>query len=249
METENGNDMVDEEDEVIRELDVYLKEDLELYLAQFPLKPVYSNPLNVNSVRYKPNHHKIELNIPYPPSIQQSLAKEQSLAGNHSSQTEHSQKMLSTEIKQENPLMVGFIQNNNFYLSPVNHVLKFHPQMNTSLSMLKNNIEIMMDSDDIAADPDLAGMELMDDGGESSSLNKTAGGLGGENVKQIQLKRKESERAQNARLQSYSHIKQQEELEQWISLKPFPIGNCTLGVLPFSLTHSRFCLIFLFSPL
>jgi hypothetical protein len=241
METEenDANDGV-EEDEVVRELDVHLNEDLELYLAQFPLKPVYSNPINVSSVRYKPNHHKVELNVPYPPSIQQSLAKEQSMLSVNNSSQGVEQKMSSTEIKQENPLMIGFIQNNNFYLSPVNHVLKFHPQMNTSLSMLKNNMEILMDSDDIAADPDLAGIDMMDDDGENSS--KVAAGFGGENVKQIQLKRKESERAQNARLQSYSHIKQQEELEQWIALKPFPIGKCSLLAIlsPLSFLFSLF---------
>jgi hypothetical protein len=39
------------------------------------------------------------------------------------------------------------------------------------------------------------------------------------------LKRKESERAQSARVQSFTHLKKQESLEPWINLKVNEIGN------------------------
>lgn len=222
------------EDEVIRELDVFLNNDLLLYLAQFPLKPIYSelSTTNIQGVRYKPNHHKLELSFPYPPAIQAALTKEysqqgissNSLLGNENFQ----QKMTSNEIitQQENPLMVGFINNNQFFLSSIDHILQFHPIMNQKHSLVQT--ESFYEGTDEDFEMALREYEEGGEGGGSGggqSSSSNAGGSGGDNVKQIQLKRKESERAQSARLQSYTYLKQQEELEPWVHLKPFPIGR------------------------
>jgi hypothetical protein len=49
------------EDEVLRELDVYLTDFDELYLLQFPLKPFYTDPPIFNEGKFKPVHKILEL--------------------------------------------------------------------------------------------------------------------------------------------------------------------------------------------
>jgi hypothetical protein len=222
MIAEEGTLFTGDEDEVVRELDVFVNNDLKLYLGQFPLKPVYSDPLNVQSVRYKPNHHKLELNVPYPQSVQNALAKEH---GSHSL-ADSQQKFESTDLPQQNPLMVGFIQNNNFIISSVDNVLQFHPVMNKAHSILK--VETILETE---ADFDTAVRNELDYDDETTANLPSSSNP--DNVKQIQLKRKESERAQSARLQSYSYLKQQEDMEQWVGLKPFPVGMNFLSLLLF----------------
>lgn len=211
-----------EEDQVIRELDVFVNNDLQLYLGQFPLKPAYADPIAAKTVRFKPKHHKLELSVPYPQSVQNTLAKEQannSIFENSSKgASDFQQKLISSEVPQQNPLMVGFIQNNNFYMCGIDNVLQFRPVMNKAHSLLK--VEVLESDSDFesAVRNELDYDEDSTPNGSSSNTNNP------ENVKQIQLKRKESERAQSARLQSYSYLKQEEEMEPWVGLKPFPIG-------------------------
>jgi hypothetical protein len=57
-------------DEIIREMDVYVTDAaIDLYLLQFPLKPVYADAPNVSIARFKPNHKKVELEVPYPEAM------------------------------------------------------------------------------------------------------------------------------------------------------------------------------------
>ena len=179
----------EEEDEVIRELDVYVTNDqLRLYLAQFPLKPVYADPLTVKSAKYKPNHHIVELTVPYSTHAQASF--DQSL--DH----DKTQKYLSNEIVQNNCLATAFISQDTLYLSPVEKVLQFRPSLKQSNGMTKlEAMEMTQDMDALEEE-------------ENQANNKPEN-----NLQQVQLKRKESERAQSARLQSYSYLKQQQENE------------------------------------
>lgn len=202
-----------EEDEVIRELDVFVNNDMLLYLAQFPLKPVYSEPIDVQTAKFKPNHHKIEISAPYPPSIRKAI-----LATEKASTASEvlTQKFVSSEIEQSNTLMTGFIQNNQLFLSSIDHVLQFHPLMNQEHANIK--VELL----EADTEYDKIGEE---ESGAMGGGNSSSNAGGGENAKSIQLKRKESEKAQNARLQSYSYLKQQEDAEPWINLKPYAIGK------------------------
>jgi len=193
--------MMDLEDEVIRELDVYVVDELELFLTQFPLKPVYADLPHVSAARFKPKQHKLELTIPYPTSVQQNF--------DSFCQKETHQKLISTEVLQSNCLGAAFINNDRMFISPIKEVLQLRPVMKQSHQSTK-----IEDMDDYSDEENEA-----DDGGNNKEK---------EDVHQIQLKRKESERAQSARLQSYSYIKQQEDLEPWHLMKVHPIGMLRL---------------------
>jgi hypothetical protein len=195
----------DEDDEVIREIDVYVtNEGFPLYLAQFPLKPVYADPLNVKSAKYKQHHHHIELHVPYSNQITSSFESS-------NMQSDNFQKYVSHVVSSQNTLASGFIAEDTLYLSPISQTLQFRPSLKQSNGMTK--LEAM----EITQDIDAYEEEEAAAAGTSSA--------NAENVQQVQLKRKESERAQSARLQSYSYLKQQLEAEPWRGMKVFPIGK------------------------
>lgn len=194
--TKKLDDMMEDVDEVIREIDVYVVDELELFLTQFPLKPVYAEVPHVSSAKYKPKHHKLELSVPYPHNIQQNF--------DTFCEKETHQKLVSSEILQSNCLGAAFINNDRMYIAPVQQVLQMRPVMKQSHQSMK-----IEDMDDYSDD------EI--EGEENVNTKEN-------DVQQIQLKRKESERAQSARLQSYSYIKQQEDLEPWHLMKVYPIG-------------------------
>jgi RPC5 protein len=53
-------------DELIREIDVYLGSNRDLFLLQFPLKPLYSEAPAADRAKYKTQHKRLELSVPYP---------------------------------------------------------------------------------------------------------------------------------------------------------------------------------------
>jgi hypothetical protein len=196
-----------EEDEVIREIDVYVtNENFPLYLAQFPLKPVYADPINAKSAKFKKNHHHVELQVPYSSQITSSFDSSNMQADNF-------QKYVSHVVTTQNALATGFISEDTLYLSPISQTLQFTPSLKQSNGMTK--LEAMEFTQDIEAYEEE----------EAAAAGTSSANASGETVQQVQLKRKESERAQSARLQSYSYLKQQLEAEPWRGMKVFPIGK------------------------
>eukprot|EP01039_Chlorochromonas_danica_P001829 gene1829-1999_t len=197
--TSSSNDY---EDQVIRELDVVICDQPGLFLAQFPLKPVYTEPLAVQSARYKPDNRILELTAPiYKPT------------GNSDNYSDlESQKLISSEVMTANKLAMGFISANTLYLNPIDGVFQMRPSLKQFCDSKTDHIEYSMDMEDED--------EEMERESSAAQVNTSTSSM-----QQIQLKRKESERAQSARLQSYSHLKQKEEAESWRNLKVFPIGS------------------------
>jgi hypothetical protein len=180
----------DEEDEVLRELDVYISDNLDLFLAQFPLKPVYADPIAINSAKCKPFHNKFELEVPYSKAVISTFdANKNSVS---------SQLLTSSVVAQRTSLGAGVIKDNIMYITPISSVVQFRPSFKNIQSR-----EIIEDEEEI-----------------HSEVVK-----GSEELKQVQLKRKETERAQSTRVQSYSHIQSQEELEPWQKLAVYDIGS------------------------
>lgn len=186
---------MEQDDEVLRELDIFVTDELQLYLAQYPLKPVYSEPLNVSSAKMKPNCNKIELSVPFPASMQKSFDV---------SPSERFQRFQSSEIKPSNPLGAAFIFEDKFIISPISSVQQFRPSMKNALGGASKAETIEM-----APDVELDNLEI-----DQSDT-----------IQQIQLKRKESERAKATRLQSFSYLKAQEEREPWQNMKIYSIGS------------------------
>lgn len=179
-------------EEVIREIDVYITEDLNLYLTQFPLKPVYSDPIEVDAALFKPNHKKLELTVPYSPAVLQSFE-------NH--RGPKSQKYSSSTVAQNVCLGAGVIANNALHITPITNVLQMRPSFK-NLQSRGETVEDMIDVEDEA-------------GNESD----------GDGLEHVQLKRKESEKTQSSRAQSYSYLQSQEDAESWYALQVHDIGK------------------------
>lgn len=195
---EHENDTPARTDEVIREIDVYLTDDLQLYLAQFPMRPVYQEPPQIKSARLKPKCNKMELCVPYPSGMQRSVDLPPA---------ERMQKFVSSEVRLNQNLAAGFIFENSMIIAPIQSVLQFRPGLipagGGGATMPRTEVVEMGPQD-------------------NDTLLETEEN---DTIQQIQLKRKETERTQAARLKSYAYLKQQAELEPWQDLNVYPIGE------------------------
>ncbi len=184
-----------DEDEVVREIDVYITENLDLYLTQFPLKPVYADQVDIKTAIFKPNHKKLELTIPYSSEALRAFE-------NHGSGAKY-QKYVSSAVAQNICLGAAVISNNAMHITPIKSVLQLRPSFK-NLQTKGETTEEMFDEEK-EGNPEADG---------------TADGL-----QHVQLKRKESDRAQSQRTQSYTFLQSQEESEAWYSLKVNAIGQ------------------------
>lgn len=191
------------DDEVVREVDVYVTSELELYLLQFPLKPVYADSIDVTSAKFKPEHKKLELEVPV------------TLPSNHHPDVNirnlpTTQNYTSSVVTQDCCLGAGIVKDGSFFITPIKNVLQLRPSFKNLQSFRGEVVE-----------------ELKDDETDGPDA-------GSDNIQHVQLKRKESERAQSAREQSFAYIQAQEDAESWRLLKVHEIG-----------THYIHCSLFL----
>jgi DNA-directed RNA polymerase III subunit RPC5 len=190
---------MDPNDEVIRELDVYVTEnDINLLLLQFPLRPARIDPPTLSTVNYKPQHKRMEMSIQYPSDIAVDREKYSS------SDITDGQKLLSSTVKQSAFLAVGVIRDNNLHLTAVDDILQMRPSFH-DMKFANEILEKVDDDDaDIKTEADIKPMQ------------------------QVSLKRKESEKAQLNRKQSYGYIHTVEENEAWLRLQHYDIGKILL---------------------
>lgn len=179
-------------DEVIREIDVQICSELELFLLQFSLKPVYDDPSDIKFARFKPSNKKLELDSSYPAD-----------AFDSSTDIPFLQTFNSSIIAQGTCLGAGVIKDNVMYLTPVKNVFQMRPSFKNLQP--KGETYEALDDDQV---PEAGDIEADGDG-----------------LQQVQLKRKESERAMSARVQSYTYIQKQEANEAWKNLKVHGIGK------------------------
>lgn len=121
---ESGPDY--ENDEVIRELDVYVNDKLELYLLQFPLKPCYIHPPpEFKSAKYKPENRKLELDggASMPCMVSSTLPN-------------------TTQIG--NNLGIGVIRDNALHITPLQDILQLRP----SFEAFQKNFDFIVDDED-----------------------------------------------------------------------------------------------------
>jgi hypothetical protein len=181
-------DVDDNEDEIVRELDVYLNRDnVDFFILQFPLKPCYEECPFIAAAKFRSKHKKLELTVPYPQGI---------LTSDERGDFGPYQTFLSTSVHQRSNLCVGVVKDGALHLSAVREVLQCRP----SFKGLQPKIEYI--DDDSSFDSNLE---------EEDSKP----------LQQVALKRKESERAQASRLQSYSYMQAQEDLEEWKELQVY----------------------------
>ena len=184
------------DDEVIREVDVFVTDNLPLFLLQFPLKPVYADSIEITSGKFKPVHKKLELEVPL--VLPENYPRE-----SMNSTIPKSQKYQSSMVAQDACLGAAIIKDNAMYITPIQSVLQLRPSFK-NMSSFKGEM-----------------IEQMEDDSPETEVNETEGGA----LQQVTLKRKESEKAQSTRVQSFAYLQAKEELEPWKELTINPIGK------------------------
>mmetsp|Transcript_18630 Transcript_18630/g.18723 ORF Transcript_18630/g.18723 Transcript_18630/m.18723 type:complete len:222 (+) Transcript_18630:92-757(+) len=177
------------DDDVVREMDVYVADSLELYLLQFPLKPVYADLPNVTSGKIRPKHSRLELSVPYDKQLYSSEPKP----------INKNQKFISSKVSMHSSLGIGVIRDGDIHITPMADLLQMRPSFKDLVTQ-GEIVEQMDDSDD------------NDDEGLKEKKS----------VQQVQMKRKDNDKNQSVRSQTFANIQLEEESEPWHGLKIFP---------------------------
>mmetsp|Transcript_333 Transcript_333/g.617 ORF Transcript_333/g.617 Transcript_333/m.617 type:complete len:207 (+) Transcript_333:47-667(+) len=180
------------DDEVVREIDVYMSDMTQLHLLQFPLRPVYAAPPNAKSARFKPKHRKLELNVPYNPAI---FAADMPPTGT-------SQTLCSSRLDHNTFLAAGVMRDGAIHITPVQEVLQLRPSFD-GLAYPTEIIEAMSDEEN----------------GEAGHADSK------QPLQQVHMRRKENERSEASRLNSYTYAKTKEENEPWVDLSVHTIDS------------------------
>jgi DNA-directed RNA polymerase-3 subunit RPC5 len=192
----NDHNVYPEEDEIVREIDVFLSPELasQLYVLQYPLEHGTAYVLPTEA-RFKLQHNILELSEPFPQSAE--------LQGEFC----HLERRVfeSQTIPVTTHLCVGKLKETEngtaMHLVPLNHVAQMRP----SFRHLKEQHldEPLYDSEDEALPSD-----------DKAKQNKP-----------VAFQRKETERAANARRSSYAFMKASEESEPWVDLEVCAEGS------------------------
>ena len=193
-------DGVDDDDPVVRELDVYVCNEFagshtQLCLFQLPLRPPwrpydYSKDLSrVKHIKMKPVAKRVEIEVPLP-----------SKTHNYNNEIEdfkkiHSFKLRSTLVEAKTTWSVGTIMDGKLLLAPVDFALQLRP------SLAHLNVGNMQPK--------------KKEGEESEEEEEDEPKM---RAVEVQVQKRETERQQQARLNSYAYIAQKEEEEPWSSL-------------------------------
>lgn len=129
--------------------------------------------------------------------------------------------LCSTKIEQQSCMGVGVVRNGEFHISPIATTIQMRP----SFENLQTR-EIVQD----------ASSEEEDDGEEEAVP-----------LQQVHLRRKESDRAESSRVQSFSFLQSQEEAEMWVPLRVYDPGSCHVSRCSSACLALTFYYIFRFS--
>lgn len=222
-----------EEEEVLRELDLYLllenknqeidentskKDSNYLYLTQYTTKPAYSEHPPLSSIKFKTKVEKLDVSFPYPALMEQEITGSYNSKQNVSN---FNQTMEGKNVSSKLPLAMGFISAEKLVLVSVDGVIQMRPSYNY---FSKTRIETVEDlNDDDFIDDDYLEGET-----KGKKKNGSSSATGDEPVA-IQLRRKENNGASTAssssRSQTYSQILQKELMDPWIKLKCYGPGS------------------------
>lgn len=204
------------EDTIVREIDVYLcptiDPDTQLYLLQYPLRPHW-RPYGLelcDSVRVKPKQSKLEFDLVLDTdeehydhdAAEHLLIKKQTLS--------------SSRTAQMTNYAVGLLCGNKLHLNPLHAIVQLRPSLkylddaDAKKKQAKQNVD---DMDEEMVDADEEGEE---DGPEVKSQLVAL---------KVEVKKQETERQEQMRLQSHAYLKQLDEAEAWVQLEPHGVGS------------------------
>ncbi|KAI3957684.1 hypothetical protein MKW92_013827 [Papaver armeniacum] len=151
------NPKEDEEDEVVREIDVFfnpspIDADTQLYVLQYPLRPSwrpYDMDQKCQKVRFKPKEVQVEIDL--------SL----DLGENYDDNVDDhlritKQTLVSKKVPLTKGCAVGVLVGNQLHLNPVNTVVQLRPSMEHVIPggmKNKNSVEVMVKSEKTTGGP------------------------------------------------------------------------------------------------
>eukprot|EP00877_Chromochloris_zofingiensis_P004012 jgi/Chrzof1/13611/Cz08g04040.t1 len=213
-------------DKVVRELDVYVCQDIsalktQLCLLQQPLRPNW-RPYDMHKAskaRFKPQAKRFELDIPlekdsrnYTPDTEQY--KQIDRLTLRSSQTDAAKASYA----------VGLIKDDQLLLLPLDYTLQLRPHTSfLNVDKTKKGVD-GEESEDEAA-------EREEGAAGPSEPQLTA--------VEVQVKRRETERQQAARLKSFGYLQQEEESEKWVDLSMHTAESSAGAAVWSKLTHAH----------
>ncbi|KAL6745748.1 Sin-like protein conserved region-domain-containing protein [Haematococcus lacustris] len=201
----------EEEDAVVRELDVYVCNDgvgAQLCMLAHPLRPPW-RPYDyerVDVVKMKPNARRMEVEVPLDTRSPNYHAEDDRLADGTPVANNYKRidklTLKSSCIESKTSLAIGTIQDGKLLLSPLDMILQLRPVL--------NNLAVGKKGRDASA---AAAGE--DDEEEAAAAEQKPS----MKAVELQVQKRETERQQQQRLNSYAHISKQEEDEAWKTLK------------------------------
>lgn len=217
---------------VLRELDVFISDELDLYLLQFPLRPQKAGVPRIKKARFKPKHNVLELGVDH-----EVRDRGDSI------------KMTSTVVANNRSLGIGVLKDGALHITPLQNVIQMRPSvkemqasyvpptglegvMGGGLEHLKPNPVHVKEEEPKTrlARQSSSNYDEDDDGSEYGPDDENDEGGDNEHegneVKDEPLGtrspvvplRKENERQQNTRLMSYAHHSESKDGESFNEL-------------------------------
>jgi hypothetical protein len=217
----------DDDDEVVRELDLFLTDtnanvDSEhadvvsnLYLLQFPLKPAFTESLSFASAQFRPRHQRLNLKIAHDEAI---YAADEDI----SREAKHLD-MTSSIVRHKTNLGLAIFDENKVHLVPLAGTLQMRPNFSDVVVRKCSNA---YDDDEDEEDQNDQKQD------EYETLDSRP-----QEMLPIGLKKRESDRAQASRMQSYSHRLEVEEAENFVHLQVHKKGSVAERTISDALLH------------
>ena len=137
---EEDADIPYEEDEIVKEIDVFVSDKLDLYLLQLPLKPSYMNEPTIQTARYKPECNKLEIEggIGIP-------------------------NLQSSNVPKTSNLAFGVMKSNGLHITPIHEILQLRPSFVNLKKYAEDSkvMEIDDDDEDDATAPKESGKPIL----------------------------------------------------------------------------------------
>jgi len=207
---DNDDGDEDEEDEIVREMDVYLTTQLshQLHLLQFPLQPTPATTTTMNKeplpleARYKPHHNLLELDqaIPFDKMEQQGLQYlERRTYQSHTVPVSTHMAIGKIVVVQNEDEDDDDDERLAFHLTPLQHITQLRPTFTHIDAMDPQSMDNIDEEDQVA-------------------VAAAAAAAAEKERKPVMFQKKESERAAMARKSSYAYKKASEDGEGFIHL-------------------------------
>ncbi|KAK9820135.1 hypothetical protein WJX72_006476 [[Myrmecia] bisecta] len=196
---------IEPEDRVVRELDIYscngqLGDSTQLYLFQYPLRPQW-RPYDVekcDKVRVKPVARRVQMEVPL-----DTTGPNYAPPANPAAAIQHL-TLTSRNVDVSTSYAVGTVRGDRLLLASLDEAMQMRP----SLAHL-----------DVAREEERAKQK---DKGPAEPEDERPPEL---QALTVQVKRRETERQAEARLNSYAYISQRAEEERWTELQSWPANS------------------------